>query len=199
MKTYFFTLIYLFLLVEAPSQTTGGNPALVNFTAERVNDAVNIQWTIRNGFSCTSVYVMHSTDSVNFHPIHEFPGICGAAGQDESYSFLHTNHSPGSNYYKMELGSNGVSGIIPIYLILYGSDGLTIVTNSDGSHSAHYYNPNNTLFTIELFSETGKSIFRQTEISGDQVTIPNAGNGLKVVLITLTGADGTLYTGKYIQ
>src|SRR5574337_420258 len=125
MRNLSLILILLSLAGYVNGQNTGGNPTLVSFTAQRVGDEVKIDWTIRIGFSCTSVYVMHSIDSISFTPIYQYPGICGASTQDQGYSFTHSVPSPGKNYYKMELGNYGTSAVIPVYMVLYGSDGLT--------------------------------------------------------------------------
>lgn len=191
----FLLIALLFFSESVEGQNTGGNPTLSSFNATRSNDVVNIDWTIRVGFSCSSVYVLHSTDSVSFVPIYEYPGICGASTEDITYSFVHTTPSSGNNYYKMDLGSFGVSGIIPVTMILYGNDGITVTTDESGNQHAYYYNPSNVSFTMELLDVSGNVVFRQAGIDGDHVEIPRLElNG--VLIVRMSGDDGTLYTTR---
>lgn len=187
---------FLFTIGKISGQNTGGNPTLVSFNAVRAVDEVKIDWTIRIGFSCTSVYVMHSTDSVNFSPIYQYPGICGASTEDLTYTFTHTTPSPGNNYYKMELGTYGVSGVIPVYMIMYGDNGITVTTDESGNHEAYYYNPGNVSFTMELFDVTGKVAYVQNNIYGDHVEIPRI-NVMGIIILRMTGDDGTVYTARF--
>ncbi len=180
------------------SQNTGGNPTLVNFTAQRAGDAVILNWTIRAGNNCATVYVMHSTDSINFEPIYEYPGICGANSTDEQYAFTDESPSNGKNYYRMDLGNFGNSAVIPLYMILFGSDGFTIATNENGLSSIYFNNPGNTLFTMDVYSAESKLCYHKEQINGDNISIPLL-PGEGIMIFRLTGKDGTVYTGKYFN
>lgn len=180
---------------EVAGQNTGGNQTLTSFNAERTNDFVSIDWTIRVGFSCSSVYVLHSTDSISFTRIYEYPGICGASTEDKTYSFLHTTPSSGHNYYRVDLGSYGVSGIVPVSMVFYGSDGITIATEVNGQHRAYYYNPGNVSFDMELVDVRGNVIFRQAGIMGDNVEIPRLQTN-EIYIVRMQGEDGSVYTAR---
>jgi hypothetical protein len=192
-------LLFLNYCLVVNGQNTGGNPTLVNFTAQRAGNNVRVDWTIRLGFSCTSVYVMYSTDSINYVPIFQYPGICGATTQDESYTFTHTTPSSGNNYYKMNLGNFGVSGIIPVFMVMYGNDGLSITTSAENKHEVYFNNPANTSFTVELFSLDGKLKYRREGIEDDHFAIPAIPGNSEAILIRLIGVDGKVYLGKYFN
>lgn len=179
-------------------QNTGGNPTLVNFTAQRTGDEVIINWTIRAGFSCTSAYVMHSTDSLNFSPVYEYPGICGASSNDEIYSFTHASPSGGKNYYRMDLGNYGNSAVIPVYMILFGNDGFTFGTNENGRKSIYFFNPGNAMFTLDIYSLDGKACYHAEKINGEHIPVPSVPMQ-GILIFRLTGEDGTVYTGKYFN
>lgn len=170
---------------------------MASFNAQRSGDHVIVTWTIRSGFSCASVNVLHSTDSINFTSIYEYPGICGASTLDESYSFTHTAPSTGKNFYKLDLGSYGTSAVVVVNMISYGTNGLVITGDPGSQHEVFFSNSANAIFYMELFDVNGKIIYSQQEIEGDQITLPLITTSNGIIIVRLTGNDGTIYEGKY--
>lgn len=192
-------LIVFSWTVHLSAQNTGGNPALAGFNAQRSGDHVIVTWTIRSGFSCASVNVLHSTDSVNFSSIYEYPGICGASSQDESYSFTHTTPSTGKNYYKLDLGTYGTSSVVVVNMISYSNSGLIITGGTGDKHEVYFSNPANTIFSLELFDSNGKLIYTKGDIEGDRTDLPVIPGANSIIILRLSGNDGTIYEDKYVN
>jgi hypothetical protein len=194
-------LFFIALLISSGANAYGqatAYPTIEDFTAYRAGDAVVLNWTVSPGVTCATVYVMHSTDSINFSPIYEYPGICGPNAVSESHSFTHEFPSATKNYYRMDIGSQEGSTIIPIYMIFFGNDGFTITTNENGGGNIHFYNPANVLYTLNIYSFDGRLCYREEKINSDSIALPAIStDGL--LIFHLVGEDGTVYTGKYFN
>jgi hypothetical protein len=191
-----FISMSLFAGLIANAQST--YPTIDQFTAYRAGDAVVLNWTISPGMTCPSIFVMHSTDSINFSPIYEYLGVCGPNAHSETHSFTHESPSSMKNYYRMDVGSEKGATIIPVHMILYGADGFTVTTNETGRSGIHFYNPAHTLYTLEVYSLDGKVCYHDEKINGDNALLPNLSEE-GILIFRLTGEDGTVYTGKYFN
>jgi hypothetical protein len=181
------------------AQNTGGNPSLAAFDALRNGDEVVVKWIVKSGFSCAAVNVLHSTDSITFTSIYEYPGICGASSVDESYSFTHTAPSSGKNYYKMDLGSYGTSAVVMVEMVFYGTAGFVITGSPGTAHKVYFSNAGNAIFTLELFNTEGKLLYTKQDIEGDNSEIPAMEGTDVVIILRLSGNDGRIYHGKYLN
>jgi hypothetical protein len=195
LKAFFISLLILSGSI-AYGQTTP-YPTIENFTAHRAGDAVVLNWTISPGMTCATVYVMHSTDSINFTPIFEYPGICGPNAVSESHSFTDESPESAKNYYRMDIGNETGARIIPVYMILFGNDGVSITTNENGGN-IHFYNPANVLYTLNIYSIDGKLCYNEEKINSDTIPLP-AISTAGLLIFHLAGEDGTVYTGKYFN
>ncbi|MDQ3110283.1 MAG: hypothetical protein M3R17_10340 [Bacteroidota bacterium] len=197
-RTILYTLTFFFCVV-VNAQNTGGNYALISFDALRSGNQAAISWTVRAGYSCAAVTVLHSTDSVNFTAIFEYPGICGASTQHETYTFTHQAPASGKNFYKMDLDNYGTSAVVNVNMVPYGNGGFVVVTSGTDVHQLYFNNPARTSFVLEVFSISGVLLYRKDEITGEELTFPTL-NGMKgVIIFHLTGKDGTVYSGKYVK
>lgn len=83
---------------------------LINFTARKINDDVELKWQVSNNKEAASYKIEYSFDSHNFLPLAEIPAsnITGIAEYTFRYPFSFTNAA--IVYYRIRI--NGKSGII---------------------------------------------------------------------------------------
>lgn len=142
----FALLILIFGMNAAYSQDgKGSHPILDDFGITLDNNRIIIHWTIKAGRSCNGTGIYRSTDDFNWMLIGSIDGICG--NNDEPVSYVFVDESPvfgAWNYYRLELGLEGFSGSVSIYLqlledklIIKGgnpwSGNLQILINDDSS------------------------------------------------------------------
>lgn len=152
------------------------NPTLANFSVQDFNTSISISWTVKAGFSCTDVDVEHSTDSINFTSIYNYPGVCGATSEDQDYSFTQQNPDKNvKNYYRMNLGNYGYSEVKSVFLFDYSNAGYSIAPNpiTDGG-KLRFSNTENSTFFFEVYDTKGNMIYFQNDISGNEIELGSA-------------------------
>jgi hypothetical protein len=114
----------VFLVLVFLSQGVRGQsfPILSDFTAEKSGDKIFLNWTINAGNTCNGIFIFRSSDSLHYQKIGEIFGICGSATEPQSYSFFDTDPVKGKrNFYRLELGSVGLSGIVSLFFLIPGT------------------------------------------------------------------------------
>ena len=95
-KTYLFILFFISFV--------GFGQRISNLNVFIAGTGVSIKFTITKGTSCNGYNILYSSDSINYTPIYNFPGICGNTSTDENITYLHaTPKVNANNYYKVEL------------------------------------------------------------------------------------------------
>lgn len=108
-----FTLMCQVQKMNGQTQTV-----LDDLTVFESNGNIHLLWTITSGNICNGIQIYRSTDSVNFDPIGEIPGVCGSSSTAKPYSFTDLNPVKNKiNYYRIELGGLGFGGHIAYELI----------------------------------------------------------------------------------
>lgn len=73
-----------------------------NFQAIAQDDYVVLSWTTDSGYTCATLTVSHSTDSINFQQIYLYPGVCGSYQEAQNYTYIHSSPVPDRiNYYRL--------------------------------------------------------------------------------------------------
>lgn len=141
MRALFF-LAYFALSISVNAQI---DQYLTDYQVSNENGAVLITWTTSAGFTCEDIKIQSSTDSNQLETIYTYPGICGSEQKAEKYTYLFREvvyNQP--NYFKIDLGSYGVSDILSINII-----------EVDGLNPKVYPNPATHLSTL-IFSNANK-------------------------------------------
>ena len=137
------------------------HPILEDFGLILDNNRVVVSWTIKAGNSCNGITIYRSNDDFNWSQIGRIDGVCG--DMSESMSYIHVDNDPAwgqKSYYRLELGFEGFSASISIFLfdpkdklILNGSnpvrDFIIATINDDGS--PHY--------RVALYHADGRLIY----------------------------------------
>lgn len=176
MKKYIL-IVLLFtgsILVQAQNP-----PMLLSFEVNRFQNELLVTWEIESGNLCTGLKVEHSSDSINFTSIFEYPGICGSSSANERYSFSHKNPNANArNYYRINLNTNGVSAILGITFIKLEESGYALFPMPIESGSKLYFsNENNGTADIAIFNSSGAVVLnleglKTNELSLDKINLP---------------------------
>lgn len=123
-------LLLTYLLIGTVSVLAQNDTILSKFNANVVGDKVLLTWRIKAGNTCNGIDVYRSTDSLNYTLIGSVEGICGNVSFPTDYEYFDVSPVENSkNYYRLGLGGNGFSEVIPIWYF-------------DFSESDHFLSPN---------------------------------------------------------
>ena len=165
-----FSCFVIFLLINnAKAQPPS---LLADFGIQRVNDKILVSWEINSGNQCLGLQVEHSYDSINFAPIYDYQGICGAGSTNEKYDYLHSNPLSNSiNYYRLKLGNGGYSKIESVKFVKVESLGYSLFPNPISQNSKLYFYNNNELFTLSIYSISGAKIYSLDNITDSEISL----------------------------
>lgn len=176
------------------------SPILVFFEVNRYQNKIIIDWEIAGGNLCTGLKVEHSTDSLNFVSIYDYPGICGSSTSNEKYSYTHTNPVPNTrNYYRINLNTNGYSEILGITFIKLEDNGYALFPMPLESGSWLYFiNDNKEDATIVIYNSSGRKIFEQELLKTNEVYLGNLSLPLGVYHFNILITDQKKVEGKFV-
>jgi hypothetical protein len=182
-------LLFIFLFV------------LTSLNAQRIDNlrlfassggSVTIKFTILPGPTCYGYNIMHSTDSLNFLQVYNYPGTCGGSGAPEDHSWSHPNPIANAvNYYKIDLIPYGSSNVARIYLNPGGASSLLVypnpITTIGDRVVLRMYNTNNQKMQGMMLDQFG-TIIRDldlvTESDTALLSIDDLRNGFYVIWLT---------------
>jgi hypothetical protein len=105
------SLLFIFITTCCSAQR------IINFNLVTAGTNVGVRFTIAKGVQCGGYKIYHSTDSLFYNAVYDYPGICGGSGADEPISFTHNNPAINQlNYYKVELVPIETSSAAKIYV-----------------------------------------------------------------------------------
>ncbi|MBE0637216.1 MAG: hypothetical protein IH598_01695 [Bacteroidales bacterium] len=169
-RLFFILLVFLFFgAMNLRGQQA--HPILSYFTAVRVNNTVQINWAISGGNTCNGILIQRSTDGIFFEVIGEIGGVCGSPDVDVPYVFTDENpESNQTNYYRLELGSQGFTNPVTIEYFPLNVDGFSLILDKNaGIAYIHFANPEQNLATYRIYSIDGR--FLRAGETNDSVII----------------------------
>jgi hypothetical protein len=88
------------------------HPFLAEYTVQRVDGSIHIDWTILGGNTCDGQDVERSTDGVHFVAVHRIEGLCGDPLVPRRYDWFDTAPPELSLLrYRVKLGTDGYSSV----------------------------------------------------------------------------------------
>lgn len=168
-----------------------------NFKAQRTEENVYLSWTITEGNTCNGIQVQRSVDSINFETIHDIQGVCGSTSKKVLYDFTDTMPEIGSkNYYRLILGTTGVSEIISIQLDDIDSDELKIFPNPSVNNISIQYG---TIYArLVIFDIKGNKLYEKELNNSQMLKISKDDIQSGVYLFTFYTNKGKLITKKVV-
>jgi hypothetical protein len=176
---------------------------ILNLNAFASGPDVVIRFTIGKGSTCNGYNILHSTDSVFYNTIYNYPGICGNTSNDESISYTHKNPTANlTHFYKVELIPIETSPPIKFYVGSENYSKMVAYPNPLGNYidqlNLQIVNSASTDFVGFLYNQYGKPLkYLNLKLNGSIATIGTneLNNGLYIVWLT-DGERG--YSAKFI-
>lgn len=197
MKKYILTAILFlsFFVIKAQNP-----PMLVAFEVNRFQNQVVVTWEIESGNLCSGVQVEHSSDSINFTSIYDYPGVCGSSTANERYSFSHTNPiSNAKNYYRINLGANGVSEVLSIMFVKVEENGYALFPMPIEPNSKLYFsNDNNETVGIVIYNSTGAITYQSKPTKANEFNLGNIPLPIGLYHFSVVMADKKNIDGKFV-
>lgn len=186
----------LFLVLPFMAAAQGPHPILRSFTAFRQPNGIVLKWVIKGGKQCNGTWVFRADESLVFEEINHVEGICGDFTEDETYTYFDPEPiSNRYNYYKLEMGFQGLTDTIVVFFEDFGSDGYLLLTQPNGNYRILFSNDNNREARLQLFDVSGKLMFEESGMSNDFILEPT-GWRAGVYVFRISGvAEGNI-TGK---
>ena len=189
--TYNLKLLLFFLLIlSATTIFAQHNPILANFTATENKGKVYLSWNIVSGSTCNGIQIYSSTDTVNYTPIGSIAGICGSSSAPISYSFTDIKPEKNKiNFYRLELGNNGLSEIISVEIIDLNNNGYQIRPSPVIDKAKIYFNNDTKIkYQLSIYNLNSILIFAaSTQDSFFEINTENFHSGIYLFTIATEG------------
>lgn len=118
---------FIYCAFPAPAKSQEFHPILSYFKATVFENKIQLNWAISGGNTCEGTIIQHSLDGISFETIGEIGGICGSTDFDVPYFFIDENPEANMlNFYRLELGSQGLSSAIGIEFIPFNDQGYSL-------------------------------------------------------------------------
>lgn len=170
------------------------------FSVQQETNKVVVFLTINGGIQCSGLQVKRSTDSINFVLVHEFPGICGSPGADESYVWVDENPTKNTvNYYRLEVGNLGiVSDFRSVFFQYFESDKLLITPNPCNECTVRFPNDKREKVLIQLCTIEGKFLLEE-ETTNNFYSLKDFNLQGSIFLVSILFENGKKITGKVLK
>ena len=193
-------LIGILIVVGLQTALTAQNhPMLSSFNVNGSGGQAYLSWTIISGSTCNGIQIYHSTDSLTFTLIGEIYGVCGSVSEPQHYNFTDTDPEINSvNYYRLELGGQGVSQVISLKLTAL-VDGYNVMPNPSNTESRIYFeNGGGDRYQLSVFNVQGMRMAEaETDNNYFQLNTAKWAEGVYVFTISGTSNGKTLH-GKMV-
>ena len=194
MKSGLSILIFLLCCFYSRAQD-----AILQFSVVQVENKVQLNFTLKAGYTCNGIGIYRSADSINFTLIGDIQGVCGSNDKNESYTF--TDYAPlknSKNFYRLEPGSLGTSGIAGVFFIDLSENDVLIYPNPVTSTSAIYtLNTSHEERTLEIFSREGKLIYRSDPSREGLFSLPTDDFIPGIYYFTISSAGVDRFKGSF--
>jgi hypothetical protein len=147
---------------------------LVNLNASLTQqETMLISWTMKAGSTCADLTLEHSNESLSFSEIYYYPGVCGNADYDETYTFEQKDRIYSTNYYRIKLGYDLYSDTISVEAPLIGSYGLKVGPQPASDFlNIFFSNPLSDNFSLSIRDMQGLKVFSLNNIKKNSIQIP---------------------------
>lgn len=160
----FVTYIAIVFFCLATTTLYAQNTAiLAYFQATENNGNVVLSWQIAKGSTCSGILIERATDGMEYMLIGEITGVCGSVSEAVNYNFVDENpDNNGINYYRLQLGNSGQSGIVSVQLVDV-SEGYSIRPHpASGDTYLFFENGNNQNCTLAIYTASGAMVSLQS-------------------------------------
>lgn len=146
---------------------------LINFTATRVRDGVQLDWTTETEQDNEYFAVEHSTNGLDFTTLKNIGGA-GTTQERHTYAYLHDTPANGTNYYRLRMiefsGKTTYSDVVVEKFYAFGT--ITAFPQPAAEHATIYLNTDvNESATLQVHDFMGRMIHTEnvTLTSGENL------------------------------
>jgi|GEM_PF-3615787 len=187
--------VFLFLLSAAPAFA---QVDLLAFEGRQHGKGILLGWTIGRGNTCADLEIQHAGADLQFSTIYVYPGICGHADFEQSYTWKHGQPlSDAVNYYRIITGSGVLGDTIAVHFTSYNSQGYALVQLPNGQTQLLLDNPNNKKFVLELFDLQGRRV-HSLEGEGGSILLPRPVQQQAVYVFKVEYERGIAFSGRVL-
>ncbi len=198
MRRFFLTIIFFFAF--AHFSLSQADSLLGHFSLQKLQSTVILNWTLRSGSTCNGIQIFRSEDSMQFVQIGDIQGVCGSSGTSVDYLFEDTAPlNDKTNYYKLQLGTNGFSKVLAIKIIKIPPNGSTVRPNPVAEFMDVYFsNPNSLSMSFVLYDFFGQEVFRKDNLNGEHLHFERSGTISGIYTYMIVYEDEIHSIGKII-
>lgn len=193
-------LLFVTFFLFSLSSFAQNEDVIEGFTATEFNGKVLLTWSVKQGFTCNGVEILHSLDSVNFTQIGSIEGICGSTAESIAYDFTHLDPDKNvTNYYRLHLGGVGFSKIISTEVLDLAGTNYLLRPNPIVSHSELFFD-NETAASYEFTVYTSQGVRVFTDQTNGELFLINRSDfneGMYFFTINKEWEDPKI-TGKFL-
>ena len=193
--------LLLFTFISFAICAKAQNPAILTaFELNRFQNEIIVSWEIQSGSLCSGLQVEHSTDSINFTSIYDYPGVCGSSTASERYTFSHIDPAVNKkNYYRINLNTNGISEILSITFIKLEESGYALFPMPlEPSSKIYFSNDNNETAAIVLYNSSGAIVYQSEPLKTNEFNLGNLQLPLGLYHFSIVMADRKNVDGKFV-
>jgi hypothetical protein len=135
---------------------------LSNFTAQKNENKIFINWTITAGNTCNGIFVFRSTDSVHYQNIGAFYGVCGSEIISQQFTFTDSSPIPNKrNFYTLQLGNTWLNQVVSLFFLANGS--VLLAPNPVKQNIQLYFeNSKKSKAQVTIFNYSGMAVLSGT-------------------------------------
>jgi hypothetical protein len=173
------------------------------FSVYTASSSVGVAFTIGAGQQCLGYTILHSSDSVNFSRIYDYPQTCGSTSEDVQITYTHTNPLQNQvNYYRIQLEPYEISQTRRIYVSSQPNANMILYPNPVYFHAemlnAKMFNTTSTRFAGYIYNQFGTTIREVDVTTKSDVATPDI-SGLENGVYLLWLTDGSYsFSSKFI-
>jgi hypothetical protein len=148
-------LLFIVIPLEQFAQTP--HPILRNFSGQVTGNSIRLSWVIKGGNTCEGTKIQRSNDGLFFETIGEIGGVCGSPDFDVPYLFVDSLPIANqTNYYRLELGTQGFSTSVSFPFNPLNDQGYSIVLDrAQRTASVYFDNPQAETVAFQLITLNG--------------------------------------------
>jgi len=186
-------LIFFTLIITSPHFAQTPHPIVRYLNIDMVNDQVRLSWVISGGNTCSGIIIQRSIDGQFFETIGEIDGICGSPDVDVPYVFLDPNPvSNKSNYYRLELGTQGYSTPVVIEFVPLNNEGYSVTYDMVSRVATVYFeNDSNENASYRLISISGRLVY-ENNTSNAKITLNLSPYAAQIYLLSININNKTI-------
>lgn len=203
--TFLFKRLFLLFAIVITVKSMQGETPQVQFNYSfdepvRIEQTIELNWSILAGSVCNGMTIERSADSVNFQRIGRIEGFCGDANFDVPYDFI--DESPldnQKNHYRIRFGSQAISEIRSLFFVhLDKGEARAFPNPSNSEMTILFRNQQQVEVQIAIYDISGRLVFSAIIQGSDRVELHRNQFGSGQYYFTIISQNEKIASGKFM-